>query len=110
MEPLLNYALDENDVPIHVDNVPNGKACGCHCPCCKKPLYARQGQKRQHHFAHIGDYNCKGAYETMLHILAKKVLSEAGQIMLPSNAQAGFPVGFISAPSRCNRRSLSREG
>lgn len=95
MEPLLNYALDENGVPIHVDNVPNGKACGCHCPCCEKPLSARQGQKRQHHFAHIGDYNCKGAYETMLHILAKKVLSEAGQIMLPSNAQAGFPVGLV---------------
>lgn len=95
MEPLLNYALDENGVPIHVDNVPNGKACGCHCPCCEKPLSARQGQKRQHHFAHIGDHNCKGAYETMLHILAKKVLSEAGQIMLPSNAQAGFPIGSV---------------
>lgn len=42
---------------VHVDDAPNGKACGCVCPDpgCGQPLIARNnGKKRIHHFAHIG--------------------------------------------------------
>lgn len=95
MEALLTYALDGNDAPIHVDRVARGKACGCHCPYCKKPLSARQGEFRQHHFAHVVNRKCEGAYETMLHILAKTVFLEDGRIMLPSSATAGFPTGLV---------------
>ena len=55
MEALLTYALDREGNSIHIDRVSRGKACGCYCPCCKKPLSARQGEWRQHHFAHIGN-------------------------------------------------------
>lgn len=95
MELLLNYALDGNGVPVHVDSVAKGKACGCFCPSCNKPLSARQGPQRQHHFAHVGNRDCKGAYETMLHVLAKKVLIEIGMLMLPSYTLPGFPSGLV---------------
>lgn len=42
---------------VHVDDAPNGKACGCvrPDPGCGQPLIARNnGKKRIHHFAHIG--------------------------------------------------------
>lgn len=95
MEPLLNYALDGNGVLVHIDNVPKGKACGCFCPSCGKPLYARRGVVRAHHFSHAYDHNCKGAYETVLHLLAKEILQEAGQIMLPPPSDAIFPSGLV---------------
>lgn len=95
MEPLLNYALDGNGALVHVDNVPKGKACGCFCPSCGKPLYARKGAVRTHHFSHAYDHNCKSAYETVLHLLAKEILQEAGQIMLPPYSDAKFPSGLV---------------
>ena len=95
MEPLLNYALDGNGVLVHVDNVPKGKACGCFCPSCGKPLYARKGEVRTHHFSHAYDHNCKGAYETVLHLLAKEILQEVGQIMLPPSSEVKFPSGLV---------------
>ena len=53
MGAFLTYALDENDMLTHVDVVPNGVRCKCHCPHCDSPLYAKNGgQKRTHHFAH----------------------------------------------------------
>ncbi len=94
MEALLTYALNEKGVPVHVDHVARGKACCCHCPYCKKPLSAKQGEWRQHHFAHVGKRKCEGAYETMLHILSKTVFLEEGKIMLPSSAFIGFPTGL----------------
>ncbi len=99
MEPLLNYALDGNGVLVHVDNVPKGKACGCFCPSCGKPLYARRGAVRAHHFSHAYDHNCKGAYETVLHLLAKEILLEARQIMLPSSSDGKFPSGLMKIHS-----------
>lgn len=95
MEPLLNHALDGNGVLVHVDSIPKGKACGCFCPACKKPLYAKHGQKRTHHFAHANNHDCKGAYETVLHLLAKEVLQETGQIMLPVPSREGLPSGLV---------------
>lgn len=95
MEPLLNYALDGNGVLVYVDNVPKGKACGCFCPSCGKTLYARRGVVRAHHFSHAYDHNCKGAYETVLHLLAKEILQEAGQIMLPPSSEVDFPSGLV---------------
>lgn len=99
MEPLLNYALDGNGALVHIDNVIKGKACGCFCPSCKKPLCAKLGKKRTHHFAHVYDHNCKGAYESVLHLLAKEVLQETGCIMLPQVSKKGFPTGLVKLQS-----------
>lgn len=84
MGAFLTYALDENDMLTHVDEVPNGARCKCRCPHCNSPLYAKNGgQERTHHFAHAHGQECEGAYESSLHLLAKEVLQETGELMLP---------------------------
>lgn len=77
---------------VHVDDAPNGKACGCVCPdpgcvCpdpgCEQPLIARNnGKKRIHHFAHIGG-TCAWSAEYLLTELALEVISERGRIWFP---------------------------
>lgn len=77
-EQLLTYALNESGVLVHIDEVENGRRCGCYCPECKTPLIARnRGEKRVAHFAHEAKFDCPSAVETMLHILAKKKTREA---------------------------------
>ena len=75
---LLTYALDSSNKLKHIDAVENGMACGCVCPCCKERLMAKHGgTKRMHHFAHASGVDCEGAYETMLHLLAKERIQDA---------------------------------
>lgn len=75
---LLTYALDSSNKLKHIDAVENGMACGCVCPCCKEKLMAKNGgTKRMHHFAHASGVDCEGAYETMLHLLAKERIQDA---------------------------------
>lgn len=75
---LLSYAIDTNGNLVHIDNVANGKKCGCFCPACQEPLVAKNGGKKKiHHFAHFSDINCEFAYETMLHLLAKEKIRKA---------------------------------
>lgn len=68
----------------HISDVPSGLACECVCPECHTRLVARKGQKTQHHFAHRATRLCKGAFETMLHKLAKQVLLERGKVKTPA--------------------------
>ena len=76
-QPYLTYALDAFGKLVHVDSVPNGKACECFCTFCGEPLQAKQGAKRRHHFSHISGTECEAAYESMLHLLAKEKIQEA---------------------------------
>lgn len=77
-EKLLTYAINANEDFVHVDEVPNGNSCGCKCPACGEPLMARNnGTRRKHHFAHRSGIDCKFAYETMLHRLAKEKIMKA---------------------------------
>lgn len=74
---LLTYAL-KNGTSVFVDDVPKGLECGCICPCCYEPLVAKNaGAKRIHHFAHASGVECEGAYESMLHLLAKDKICKA---------------------------------
>lgn len=74
----LTYAPDSDGCLWDVDNVPNGNECGCFCPACREPLMAKnQGTQRMHHFAHQSGSECKFAYESMLHLLAKERIQEA---------------------------------
>lgn len=69
---LLTYAFDSNGNFVHIDEVAKGLDCGCCCPSCNEKLVAKNGgMKRMHHFAHVSGVDCEGAYETMLHQLAK---------------------------------------
>ena len=84
MDAYLTYAVGENGHLVHVDDVPNGEACGCTCPECESKLIAKnKGQHNQHHFAHVGGNDCVRAVESALHLMAKEILSEGKKIMLP---------------------------
>lgn len=69
---------------LHVSEVPSGLACGCVCPGCGARLSAHKGTEVEHHFAHEGKKSCTGAYETMLHKVAKQVLLERGVVKTPA--------------------------
>jgi len=47
-------------------------------------LVARQGQILVAHFAHHVDRNCAAAYETMLHQLAKQIIADKMELLLPA--------------------------
>lgn len=74
----LTYAIDSEGKLVSVDDVLPGNKCRCFCPACKAPLIAKnQGLKRGHHFAHQNGTECKHAFESMLHILAKEKVRDA---------------------------------
>lgn len=80
----LLYALNEDGRMVHINEVPNGIACRCHCPSCSAPLVAKNnGETMAAHFAHASGTVCSGAHESELHLLAKKVISEEKAVMLP---------------------------
>lgn len=76
------YAL-RNDKLVYIDDVESGLSCNCICPACHGKLIARKGNKNSHHFAHYSA-DCGKGYETALHMLAKEILSETDEIILPS--------------------------
>lgn len=69
---------------VHVSEVLRGNACDCICIECGNELQARKGKARRHHFKHITGTECDG--ETILHKLAKKILSNNRQLALPNQA------------------------
>lgn len=96
---LLSYAIDTNGNLVHIDNVANGKKCGCFCPACKEPLVAKNGGKKKiHHFAHFSDVDCEFAYETILHLLAKEKIRKAFL------EKSKFIIDF-EYKSHCNKKS-----
>ena len=80
---LLCYGVREGKL-LHISEVPRGLAGGCVCPACGDRLVARQGQLREHHFAHAAGNDCRTAVETALHLAAKEILASRKEIVLPS--------------------------
>ena len=68
---------------VSVYDVPSGLACNCVCAACQRPLVARKGSQRTHHFAHRPGDDCERAGETTLHRAAKQLLVEGRQLWLP---------------------------
>lgn len=66
---------------VHVNDVPRGNSCNCCCIHCGRDLQARKGEERSHHFKHITGIECNP--ETILHSLAKRILSQNDHIRLP---------------------------
>ena len=96
----LRYALikDTTEGLKFVDNVPNGLKCNCVCPHCGKELVARNNpkNKREHHFAHRGGADCKGARMTTLHKLAQEVIAAETKVMLPLLRHTAFVLSISS--------------
>jgi Competence protein CoiA-like family len=77
------YAVRAGKI-VHVSEVARGLICGCVCPRCGAELVARLGALREHHFAHFRESDCPGAAESLLHRLAKELLSNAQALALPA--------------------------
>ena len=84
---------------VHVDDAPNGKACGCVCPdpACGQPLIARN--KKIRHFAHIGG-TCAWSAEYLLAELALEVISERGSVWFP---ELSYEVPGTHLPERISK-------
>lgn len=100
-------------VVVHVSEVARGLACNCVCAGCGEALVARKGEHRGHHFAHLGETRCTGGAETLLHRLAKEIISQAPVLALPAYTyRAGPPVPIareVLPPSRLRIDSTAVE-
>lgn len=79
----LPYGLRDSYI-VHISEISEdqrGLKCNCVCPVCHEPLQARIGMKRIKHFAH--SRNCPNAAETALHMMAKDIVLNNRQILLP---------------------------
>ncbi len=63
--------------------VPRGKACGCICPSCGKPLVAKKGSINKKHFSHAINNSCESGRETAIHLAAKQIIFETKSVYLP---------------------------
>ena len=95
----LIYALKDGNI-VSIDEVQNGKDCGCVCPACGNKLWARKGEQRMHHFAHRSNEDCEYGYESSLHLAAKDILSRSEKMVIPpvyvEFPQSGKPKELIS--------------
>lgn len=83
MPPKLRVPFGLNGVTLYEPRqVPNGKACGCICPACNRPLIARQGAQTPH-FAHAPGEDCENGLETVIHLAAKQIIADRKEIRLP---------------------------
>lgn len=80
---LLPYGLTKDERLVHVSEVVSGLACECVCPTCHRPLVARKGSERVHHFAHNNLICSDPTGETLRHLLAKSVLETNASLTLP---------------------------
>lgn len=97
----LQYAIKNNKI-VSIDEVESGIKCGCICPACGNALIAKKGKIKIHHFAHSNSEECKGSIETSIHMLAKEILSEEMNMMLP-------PVYLDFGPSSYKEKELIYE-
>jgi len=83
-EPRIVFGMKDGEF-VHIDSLSlTGKDCGCVCPVCGTPLIAKHKRKRNtNHFAHASGTERAECYETVLHQMAKKILSEINYIVLP---------------------------
>lgn len=71
------FALSQADQRLYEPRaVPLGKQCGCICPGCRQPVYAKHcmSGKRAPHFSHAPGSDCANGFETALHLAAKQLI------------------------------------
>lgn len=95
-------AVDSNGKSVFVDDVPNGKKCGCFCAECKGSLIAKQGNIKAHHFAHANGTDSIKCSQTALHLLAKEIIAEEKRIPAFVNGK----IEFVSVDSIEQEKNL----
>jgi competence protein CoiA len=78
------FALDESDRVVHVNDVARGLRCGCRCVLCNQTLVAKRGRVREPYFSHhSGVWHHVDSSETLLHRYAKQIIDEVGSLRFP---------------------------
>ena len=83
---IIKYALDKStDKLVFIDDATNGLACNCKCAAidCGIAMSAIQGKENEWHFRHSEETTCKGGPETIIHKLAKQIIYDNSQILIP---------------------------
>lgn len=81
---LVTYGIDRTTGALrNIEDVPSGLACNCVCPKCRFALEAHKGKVQRPHFQHHSVAECKGAFESQLHLLSKDIIEENKSLMLP---------------------------
>lgn len=78
----IGYGLRDGAL-LFITDVPRGLGCNCVCANCRRPLVAKKGPVRIHHFAHHRSSICEGAVESVLHSLAKELIAELDSLVVP---------------------------
>jgi hypothetical protein len=112
------FALSNVDQRLYEPRaVPLGKNCGCICPGCRQPVYAKHcmSGKRVPHFAHAPGSDCATGFETALHLAAKQMIQERGVLAFPelvASIKIIDDTGHIHKPEKQlvagGRRALSK--
>ena len=76
----ITHGLKEGKL-VSIADVERGLKCNCTCSKCGKPLVAKKGEVKDHHFAHSVDSDCTG--ETLKHYFAKQEIAEKKYLHLP---------------------------
>lgn len=80
MKHYILQAVNAEGKSFYIDDVPNGKKCGCFCAECHGALIAKQGNVKAHHFAHASGNDSLKCSQTALHLLAKEIIAEEKRI------------------------------
>jgi hypothetical protein len=84
MSSQIGYALHASSGRIiHISEAERGLKCHCRCIECGAELEAVKGDIRDHHFRHAEDKACGGGQETAIHILAKQIIADNTEIIIP---------------------------
>ena len=76
----ITHGLKEGKL-VSIADAERGLKCNCTCTKCGKPLVAKKGEVKDHHFAHSVDSDCTG--ETLKHYMAKQEIAEKKYLHLP---------------------------
>jgi ssDNA-binding Zn-finger/Zn-ribbon topoisomerase 1 len=68
---------------VSVESVKSGLACDCVCAACGRPMEARKGDIRRHHFAHASNYDCLYGPEISVYMAFYSVLMKERKLLLP---------------------------
>lgn len=93
-----HFGLDKFNLLRHVSEVDRGIACECRCVVCNEALVARQGEVREHHFAHASNREaCASSHESLLHRYAKQLIEMAGYVTVPMSEGVAGHLGVDAA-------------
>lgn len=87
-EDFLQYGMDSENQLVHIDDAIHGAKCALVCPGCGGNLVAKnKGRVVRHHFSHAveipGDL-LRPCGETVLHLVAKRVILKQSCLMFPN--------------------------